>query len=113
MLRDIAESFGVVLLFPFRLAGEGLALLFGLATARDVEHLDGGWASRADIGDLRTEIEKIANEVPQLRAVLDVIDAELHPPAPKTLAERLAEEHGLPCETCEAILNAAQEADEQ
>lgn len=110
MIRDLIDSFVVLVLAPFRLAGEVLAVLFGFAKAGDVEWLDGAYADKADVGNLRDELEKIAREVPQLRTLLDAIDKELHPPPPKTLAERLAEEHGIDCKTCEAILAAAKEA---
>ena len=110
MMRDIIESVVVLILFPFRILGEGVATLFGLARANDIEWLDGAWADKADVGELQDALAKLREEVPHMRALLASIEAELHPPPPPTLAQRLAHEHGIDCATCEAIIQAAKEA---
>jgi hypothetical protein len=110
MIRDIAESALVLAAFPFRLAGEVIAWVFGFALARDVA--DGaptpadesaGRMNRQAIAELRQEMIALATAV-------EALGAAVFPPPPKSeeelLAEDIARETGKDCETCLSIIRA-------
>jgi hypothetical protein len=109
----------LVLVLLRRYVGRGLAEVLGLATVDKLDEVD--WS--AAVLALQREVEGLSEgasleALEELQALVrDIdrrvagLDAELHPAPPLTLAQRLAAEHGIPCEVCEAIINKAKEAE--